>query len=176
MTLRVGILGGSFNPPHLGHVAICEWLLAKNKVDQILVIPCFIHPFGKDLAPFIDRYRMCLFAFQHLKPQVMVSRFEKDLGGVSHTVRTVKHLKKLNPKHKFYLVTGDDVSKQTDEWKEFKEVKSLVDIISVPRGAKSPIPDISATEVRRCLKVGEKFADLVPKEVAIYIVTHRLYR
>lgn len=174
--IKVGIFGGSFNPPHLGHVAICEWLLSKDLVDEVWIVPCYVHPFGKELVSFDDRYNMCFFAFGHLRGGVFVSRVEKYLGGTSHTVKTIKHLMELYPDYSFSLVTGGDVSKQTDDWKEFKKIKSLVKIITVPRGAKSPIPDISATEVRERIRQGKGIEGYVSHEVALYIKAHGLYK
>jgi nicotinate-nucleotide adenylyltransferase len=173
---RVAIFGGSFNPPHIGHVAICEWIFAKNLADEIMVVPCLVHPFGKHLVSFEDRYAMCLFAFRDIGPKVVVSKIEKYLGGTSHTIRTIRHLINTNPDSKFSLVTGGDIQQQTKEWLDFGEIKKLVPIIAIPRGPKSPIPDISATETRRRVAAGESILDLVPKEVAVYIITHRLYR
>lgn len=173
---RVAIFGGSFNPPHIGHVAICEWLFAKELADEVWVVPCLVHPFGKKLASFEDRFSMCLFAFKDFGPRVMVSKVEKFLGGVSHTIRTIHHLLNGNPDCRFSLVTGGDVKTQTSEWVDFDKIKALLPIIAIPRGPKSPIPDISSTEVRRRLAAGESILNLVPKEIAVYIVTHRLYR
>jgi len=173
---KIGIFGGSFNPPHIGHVAICEWLFAKDLADEIWVMPCHIHPFGKELVQFKARYEMCLFAFGEFGPKVHVSKIENTLGGVSHTIRTIKHILEQYPEHRFSLITGGDLQAQTSEWIDFDQIKALVPIISIPRGPKSPIPDVSATEIRNRIAAGESFVDLVPKGVAVYIVTHRLYR
>jgi len=175
-SIRVGIFGGSFNPPHVGHEAICEWLLANELVDEVWIVPCYIHPFGKQLAPFDDRYNMCSFAFGRLKGRVFISRVEKYLGGTSHTIRTIKHFIELYPNYSFLLVTGGDVSKQTEEWREFKKIKSLVKIITIPRGPKSPIPDVSATEIRERIRQGKGIKGYVSKEVDLYIKAHGLYR
>ena len=172
----MAIFGGSFNPPHIGHVAICEWIFAKNLADEVLVVPCFVHPFGKHLESFENRFAMCLFAFKDFGPRVHVSKVEKYLGGTSHTVRTIRHLINTDPGCEFILVTGGDVQAQTREWLDFDQIKKLVHIIPIPRGPKSPIPDISATEARRRVAAGESIVDLVPREVAVYIITHRLYR
>lgn len=176
MTKKVGIFGGSFNPPHLGHEAICRWLIAKKLVDEVWVIPCFIHPFGKELVSFGDRYEMCRLAFGKLGSKVLLSTVEKDLGGTSHTVKTIAHLKKQYPDYQFSLVTGGDIASQTSEWRDFDQIKMLVDIISIPRGSDSPIPDISATEVRRRLAKDEAIDDFISPEIAAYIDAHHLYR
>lgn len=177
MSLRVGIFGGSFNPPHIGHQAICSWLLKYGGlVDLVCVVPCFIHPFNKKLASFEDRYKMCLFTFKKFGEKAFVSRIEQTLGGVSHTIRTIKELQKSYPDYTFSLVAGEDIKNYADKWKDFDEIKSLVPLITIPRGPKSPIPDISATVIRDKISRGESVAEFLPSEVAVYIVTHGLYR
>lgn len=175
MRKRVGIFGGSFNPPHNGHVEICRYLLKKNDLDQILVIPCFKHPFEKDLAEFKDRLLMCRFAFNEFGDKVMVSDVEKKIGNVSYTINTVKYMIDLFPDDKFYLIVGSDTEEESEGWKDINEIKSLVQFTTVPRGPKSHIPNISSTEVRKRIGSGIKFTDLVPSEVAVYIITHGLY-
>lgn len=173
---RVALFGGSFNPPHVGHTAICKWLFSRGLADSVWVIPCYQHPFSKGLEAFEHRFAMCRLAFGKLLLPVEVSGIEMELGGVSHTLRTVEHLKDRYPDRRFYLVTGDDVKNQLHDWHQFEKIRRIVDIINVPRGEGSPIPNVSSTEVRRRLDIGQAFADLVETEVAVYIVTKGLYR
>lgn len=173
---RVAIFGGSFNPPHRGHTAILKWLFMRGIADEVWVIPCFLHPFGKELADFVHRLTMCRLAFSNLSLPVSVFDIEKKLGGISYTCRTIEHLKALHPDCRFLLVTGDDVKADTSEWKNFEKVKDLVEIIRVPRGVSSPIPDVSSTEIRDRLKNRKSYSELVEPEVAVYIVTKDLYR
>ena len=173
---RVGLFGGSFNPPHIGHTAICKWLFARGIVDELWIVPCFIHPFDKGLTPFKDRLVMCQLAFRKLHLPIEVLDVERELGGVSHTLRTVEHLKSKHPDLRLYLVTGQDIEQETEEWHGFDTIRELVEIVRIPRGSGSSIPDVSSTEVRRRIDVGEPFADQVENEVAVYIVTKGLYR
>lgn len=173
---RVGLFGGSFNPPHVGHTKICHWLFDENLIDELWVIPCFIHPFGKDLLPFEDRVIMSRLAFYKLDHEIRVLDVERELGGTSYTLRTIEHLKEKEPKADFYLITGEDVGNQSEAWRDFDKIKELVKVIEVPRGKNSPIPDISSTEVRRRLAAGEPFASLVETEIAVYLVTRGLFR
>lgn len=175
MRRRIAIFGGSFNPPHRGHTAILKWLFMRGIVDEVWIVPCFLHPFGKEFADFGHRLEMCRLAFSGMGLPISVLDIEKELGGVSWTYRTIDHLKTTHPDCRFFLVTGDDVKKGTGEWKNFEKVKEMVDIIHVPRGKGSPIPDISSTEIRRRLKNHESYSDLVEPEAAVYIVTKGLY-
>lgn len=175
MRQRIGIFGGSFNPPHNGHVAICKYLLSKNDVDEIWVIPVYRHPFGKQLVEFDDRMMMCKFAFGEFQGKVKILDVEKKLGNMSYTIDTIEHLQEQHPNNKFYLVMGKDSSDEASLWKDAKKLETMVQFITVPRGPTSFIPDISSSTVRDTIHNHGKFADLVPREVAVYIVTHGLY-
>jgi len=172
---RVAILGGSFNPPHLAHIEICKYLLNRNLCNQVWIMPCLEHPFGKVLADYEHRLAMCRFTFQEFGEKVWVTDIERSMGGVSHTIRTIQHFKFQYPDTSFSLVIGDDVKNEKDAWKDFDEITKMISLIEVPRGPKSPIPDISSTEIRRRIRENEKNSDLVVLPVAVYIVTHSLY-
>lgn len=172
---RVVLFGGSFDPPHNGHAAICSWLLAQGNTDAVWVIPCFIHPFGKDMAPFPARFDMCVSAFERFGEKVRVLDVEKRLGGVSLTVRTVEHLKEHHPQNHFSFAVGGDIQSERNKWHQFDKLKTLVDIITIPRGPGSHIPDVSATEVRNRVESGMSVDELVPPGVAVYITSHKLY-
>lgn len=175
MRKRVGIFGGAFDPPHNGHVEICRYLLENNDLDEILVVPCAKHPFNKEMSPFKDRITMCRFAFSGLGAKVKVSDVENRIGDVSYTVRTVEYLQEHDREAQFFLVMGSDTAKDSVNWMDSERLRSMIQFKTVPRGKMSPIPDISSTQVRENIKQGKSFVELVPKEVAIYIVTHGLY-
>ena len=78
----------------MSHVLAVTYLLAAAEPDQVLVVPCFLHPLAKDLAPFEDRIAMCERAMGWL-PRTVVSRVEGELGGESRSLRTVAHLARL---------------------------------------------------------------------------------
>ncbi|HPQ81962.1 MAG TPA: nicotinate-nicotinamide nucleotide adenylyltransferase [bacterium] len=173
---RVGVFGGSFNPPHIGHSAICRWLFEHGLVDMLWVVPCYIHPFGKKLAPFADRLSMCRMAFSKLALPIDVLDVEREIGGTSYTLLTIKHLMAKHPELRFLLVTGEDVSGESDKWQDFGKIRELVEIIRVPRGPDSPVPDVSSTQVRELIESRKPVSGLVEDEVAIYLVTKALYR
>jgi len=172
---RIAILGGSFNPPHIGHAAICAWLLGNNQADRVWVIPCYEHPFGKHLADFDDRYRMCLFTFGQFGARVEVSDLERRLGGVSYTIRTVEYLIQHFPTARFSLVTGGDVSKEKGKWHDIEKLETLIPIVKIPRGEGSHIPNVSATEIRGRVESGKPISKMVDPAVAVFIATHGLY-
>lgn len=175
-TRRVAIFGGSFNPPHIGHGQIVAWILDRGFVDEVWIVPCFQHPFGKKFAAFEHRFAMCRLAFGRFGKGVRVLDIEKKLGGVSFTLRTVEHFKKSNPNMRFWLVTGEDVDQEISLWHESQKMRGLVDFIKIPRGPHSRIVDISSTDVRDKIASSGAFDKLVEKEVAVYIVTKGIYR
>lgn len=173
---RVAILGGSFNPPHVGHTAICKWLFLRGMTDEVWVIPCFQHPFGKSLIEFEHRFAMCKLAFPTLGLPVHVLDIERTLGGESRTLRTVETLLQQYPEKHFSLVVGEDIEHEKEKWHGYERIVGMVDMIKIPRGPYSPIPDVSSSEIRRRISAGESYRELVETEVAVYIVTKALYR
>jgi nicotinate-nucleotide adenylyltransferase len=184
---EVALLGGSFNPPHVAHVMAAYWTLATQPVDEVWLLPAFRHPFGKALAPFEHRVRMCELAASDLDPaRVRVCTAEADLasdplGGM--TARTLEHLASRFPETRFALVVGTDVLGETDGWYRWDRVKELARIVVVGRqghaqgAAGAPLlPPVSSTAVRERLARGEDVAALVPRKVVDYIAAHGLYR
>lgn len=172
---RIALFGGSFNPPHIGHTEICRWLAGLGDYDEVWVVPCFVHPLGKSLIPFDDRLRMCELALKKLDLPIDVLDIEKELGGASRTLRTVEELIKRHPSYSFALAVGGDIGKQEEHWHRFDRIAELVDIVRIPRGADSHIPDVSSTELRRRIAAGDRYNDMVEPEVADYIAKNNLY-
>lgn len=179
---RIAIFGGSFNPPHVGHQTIMLWALATGQVDEVMVVPCFKHPFGKKLAPFKHRAEMChLMCRRYFDDRTWVSTEEKRLGGVSHTVRTLEHfLGQEQPDEEYHLLIGADAYAERDRWRDFRRIESMVHIISPGRGnveGDAPVlSGVSSTQVRYMLGKGKSIAGLVPASVRKYIMAERLYQ
>ncbi len=181
---RVAVFGGSFNPPHVAHVLVAVYVLSAIDVDEFLVVPCFIHPFNKPLAPFDDRYEMCRLAFGWL-PRVSVSRVEEQLGGASRTLRTLEHLASDHPDWQMRLVVGTDILAEAPRWHGFDRIQQLAAPIVLGRSGSeldagsTPqlFPDISSTHVRDAIVTGqaERVRALVPRAVMDYALAHRLY-
>jgi nicotinate-nucleotide adenylyltransferase len=179
----VAIFGGSFNPPHVAHVLAVTWVLATEDVERLVMIPTFQHPFGKPLAPYDARVRMCELAAAWL-PRVTVSRVEEELGGESRTLRTLEHLAALHPDWRMRLVIGGDVVLEADKWFRFDRIQELAPPLVVGRAGfdapEAPIaalPAVSSREVRARIAAGrwEELRTLVPREVLAYVRRERLY-
>src|SRR5688500_14818958 len=119
--MRVALFGGSFNPPHVGHLMVVTWILATERADEVWILPTAHHPFGKSLAPFEDRVDLCRAAF----PEARVEEIEASLPAPSYTIQTVEALKKQHPSTRFSLVVGTDVANERTKWKEFDRLVTL---------------------------------------------------
>lgn len=176
----LGIFGGSFDPPHAGHVLFVAYALSVAPIARVLVIPTFQHAFGKQMAPFADRVAMCERAFAPLA-HVEVSRLEEELGGASFTIHTLEALRARRPSTPMRLLIGADVWPETPRWREFDRVAALAPPFVVGRsGAESieeapELPAISSTLVRSRYRTGGSVERLVPRDVDAYVRAHGLY-
>jgi nicotinate-nucleotide adenylyltransferase len=182
--MRLGFFGGSFNPPHVAHLLAVTYVLATEDVDGVLVVPCYQHPFAKELAPFEDRFAMCELAMGWL-PRVTISRVEQELGGESRTLRTVEHWLATHPGDSLRLVIGTDVLLEGPRWQGFEQISKLAPPIVLGRQGVDPkvttpvtLPEISSTDVRLAIAEGrrEDVAAAVPRAVIEYIELHGMYR
>jgi nicotinate-nucleotide adenylyltransferase len=183
---RVALFGGSFNPPHLGHLFVALYVLETRAVDELWFVPTFHHPFEKALAPFADRFEMCRSMAVALGPRVRVSDIEARLGGASRTLRTVERLREEAPGSDFSLVIGGDLEGEVDAWYGAAELRALVDFIVVDRSPSPssssssrahglPMPAVSSTEIREALARGEDVSGRVSRSVLDYIASRGLY-
>lgn len=147
----IALFGGSFNPPHRGHYEMARRVARRKTIDEVWVLPTYRHPFGKKMTPFEERLNLCRKMFKGLK-KVEVKDREKKLGGKSYTIRLIRHLLSKHPSWTFYWVMGADTYRQRHLWKDFEEIRKKVGFIVFPRGPRSPIPDVSSTELRKIRK------------------------
>jgi nicotinate-nucleotide adenylyltransferase len=185
MPREIALLGGSFNPPHVAHLMAAYWALATQGVGEVWLLPAYRHPFGKVLAPFEDRVRMCELAAAALRG-VHVCAAEAELADdplCGKTARTLEHLVAKHPAHRFALVVGSDVLRETDKWYRFDRVRELARILVVGRegypdgaGGAPLLPAVSSTDIRARLARGEDVAALVPRRVLAYVQDRGLYR
>ncbi len=174
----LGVFGGSFDPPHAGHVLFVAYALAVAPIERVLIVPTFQHPFGKNMAPYDDRVAMCERAFAAFRP-VEISRIEEELGGGSFTIRTVEALAARLPGTALRLLIGADVMPETPRWREFDRIAAIAPPFVVGRGADEieglALPAVSSTDVRARYRAGESVGRAVPREVDAYVRAHGLY-
>ncbi len=190
--MRIGILGGTFNPVHNGHLVLAEGACRHLSLDQILWIPANAPP-HKPLegnAGPEDRCRMVELAIAG-HPAFRLSRIELDRPPPSYTIETVRQLQADSPDKKitWYFLIGADMAEKLSTWKEADALRRLVQFVLVPRpGVPSAgyppdvkqiqveTPDLSASEIRRRVREGKPIQGLVPEPVGQYIQERHLYR
>lgn len=184
--MRLALYGGSFDPPHVGHLMVMAQVLGTARVDRLMMVPCFRHPFSKALSPFDQRMDMARATAAIFDGHAEVSDIERRLGGDSRTLRTVKAIRDEHPGCRVVLVIGADLLAETERWYGYAELATLVEFFVVGRvgyGDRDatgrvlvPVPDVSSTEIRARVRRGESIEGLVPAAVADYVATAGLYR
>ena len=115
--MEIALFGGSFDPPHVGHLLAAAYVLATEPVDELWFVPVAGHPLGKPLqAPFEHRAELCELAIADLGlRRARVSRVEAELGGEGRTVDLLEHLHRAHPQHRWALVLGYQAAKSRDD-------------------------------------------------------------
>jgi len=175
VTMKKAIFGGSFDPPHIGHLEIIKQALTSLDIDKLIVVPAFLNPFkSKSFAPADLRLKWLRAMTQELQG-VEVSSFEVEQNRAVTSIETVKHFMEKDDDI-IYLIIGADNLETLSKWKNFKELDTLVtwvvatrDGINIPKKyiCLNVNQDISATALRR--QVNEAYLD---KRIANEIITY----
>jgi nicotinate-nucleotide adenylyltransferase len=191
--VKTGIMGGTFNPIHYGHLLIAEEVRHIKGLDRIVFIPA-AHPPHKREEGMIDirhRYQMAVLATSS-NPHFAVSDLEMKRPGPSYTVDTVEELSALCPREELYFIMGSDAFSEIDSWREVGRLMTLCRFIVVDRKdrpLKSLKPEmmgrvdivwclslnISASDIRMRIREGKPVKYLLPEKVEEYIHRHKLY-
>ena len=193
--MKLCIFSGTFNPIHIAHLKMAEYVLNNFGFDKILFIPAYKPPhknYNPDMS--VHRYNMVKLAIKD-NPHFEISDIEFKREGKSYTYDTILELyKKYNPEGKINLIIGTDAFKQIETWYEAEKLKKLVDFIVFVREndkvdlselklkgynfrfAKMEFIDISSTALRDRIKNNKPLANFVVKEVEDYIKENGLYR
>ena len=188
-----GILGGSFDPIHNGHINLAKEICSKKELDGVLAIPAVKHPNKSRLsvANYSDRLAMLKAALADLS-KFLICEIEAEEKLSGYTIDTIRALKKRFPKVSFYFIIGSDNISIIDNWYMAEELKSEIEFIAGSRPGsdynnKSQLPvelveipelDISSSEIRKMIKRGSSFEDLteyVPAGAAEYIFKKGIY-
>lgn len=175
---NIGIYGGSFNPPHIGHSCAILYALSMHDLDEVWVIPCGQHPEGKDLLPFWHRFKMCKIATRHMR-NVEVVPIEHYMPKPSFTNLTLQAIAEHQRNARLHLIVGQDCFKSIHEWEGGEETMALAHLLPVPRSGYDNeghlLPDISSTEIRKRLQGNEDVKRHIDAGVREYIKEHGLY-
>jgi nicotinate-nucleotide adenylyltransferase len=189
VTESLGILGGAFDPIHLGHLTIAHSALAQFDLNKVIFVPTF--------AP-INSHKVIATTFEHRcqmagiaiagEPRFGLSRIEAEIEPPTYTIKMLERMKLLHPQAELTLLLGADSLEQIDTWYQPERIFKAAKVAVATRPGnrlqsqypfvrlEMPEIDISATEIRKCLAAGQSVRFLVPDEVIAYIETHQLYR
>jgi nicotinate-nucleotide adenylyltransferase len=181
--VQVALIGGSFNPPHIGHLIAAHYVRATQPVDEVWLLPSFHHPFGKPMVEFEHRLRMCEALCADASGWLRASDVERQIGRGGWTVDTLEHLRRTRPRDEFTLVIGSDILKDLPSWKDFDRIRALAKVLVIhraghpaPEALGPPLVEVSSTDIRAALARGEMPVDRVPRRVLDYVREHGLYR
>ena len=198
--MKIGVLGGTFDPVHLGHIAMAEEAQKVLGLEEVILVPAGqpVYKSDRKIAPPEDRLKMLQLAAKG-KPYLKVSTIEIERPGPSYTIDTIVELKKqYGVVAEIYFILGWDSLGQIGEWRKPERIVAMCYLVVVPRPGwpqpvvdalekevpgiagkliflEKPRLDISATAIRKMAGSGESIDRLVPAPVAAYIKKQQLY-
>ena len=196
---KIGIMGGTSNPIHFGHLLLAETAYHQFSLDEVLFMPTK-NPYYKKLGNSVteeDRVQMVKLAIRD-NAHFTFSGEELNREGTTYTVETLKNLTRKNPDCDYYFIMGADSLYHIESWKDTADVLRMAVILVAGRGdlssslnsqieyienkydasihfLNSPSLEISSNDIRRRVQAGESIRYLLPREVADYIYEHKLY-
>jgi nicotinate-nucleotide adenylyltransferase len=192
--VKIGLMGGSFDPVHFGHLVAAQDAIEQYQLDRLILVPAAQTPL-KDRQTVTngqDRLEMVRAAIDW-DDRFEVSDFEVQRGGVSYTIDSARHFRALFPDDELYWIIGGDQLPKLGDWKEIEALAKLVDFIFLerpghPAKAAPAIPglklhrcdghliEISSTELRERIVKGLSLDYFVPHSAIVYINARQLYR
>jgi len=189
--VKIGLLGGSFDPVHLGHLLVARAAREELGLDRVCFIPAAQSPFkpAATPAPAPERLRLLRLALAG-ETGTEIDDLEIRRGGVSYTVDTLRHYAEKYPGAEFFYIIGADQTAQLPRWREAGELARLAQFVVAPRPGEGPaeVPPpfrgralrgfalaVSSSEIRARVKAGLPVTGLTPAVVAEAIANNRLY-
>ncbi len=189
--MKIGVLGGSFNPVHIGHVMLASYLKQFEGFDEVWLMLSPLNPLkmnSADLIPDVTRLRMLDIALKGAEG-IKVSDIELSMPRPSYTINTLRYLAKRYPRHSFRLIIGADNWKIFSQWKDSQAIIDDYGVVVYPRPGYSvgtiydagvevvqaPMVDISSSFIRSAIARGKDMNFFLPPGVYDYIKTNNLY-
>lgn len=184
--MRTALFGGSFDPPHKGHVAVAQSLLDAGLADEVWFVPCGAHPFGRELSPAAHRIAMTRLV---VRPGMSVCAYEAEKDAPSYSVDTLDALRLRHPHRTFSWLMGSDQLAAFDEWKDYARLLRAYAVFVYPRSGhpfdpvyegmtplvSMPEIDASSSAIRRALRGGGDASAWLEPAVEAYARRHSLY-
>ncbi len=191
MRRQIGIMGGTFDPIHCGHLLAAEQAREQAELDEVWFLPAHIPPHKQheQITAAHHRLRMVELATAD-HPAFRVSRLELDRSGPSYTIDTMRQLIGTYPDAQFFFIVGGDMVNSLPQWHRFSELVQLVRFIGLYRPGSTfdrqslaasvtfvemPLWDVSSSLIRQKVRAGRSIRYLVPQAVERYIKENRLY-
>lgn len=193
--MRLGLFGGSFDPPHVGHLLAASDAVEALGLDRLVFVPARVSPFkdGVTVTPAADRLAM-VRALVGDDPRFAVDPIEIERDGLSYTVDTLAAYAERHPEAERFLLIGEDVLPTFPLWREAARIRALARLVvlrrtvsgsaDLPDAVRADPPvlletrriDVSSTEVRQRARAGLSLHGFVPEAVAAHVARARLYR
>ena len=190
--MKIGILGGSFNPIHIGHAILANYITQYTDIEQLWLMVSPQNPLKSEISDSYDVHRLAMAELVASKCEnVITSGFEFTLPKPSYTISTLEALTKKFPQHEFVLIIGADNWQYFNKWKDSDLILKNHDIYVYPRkgyeinipddlkdkvySLDSPIVEVSSTFIREQLKDNRNMNFYLPQDVYNYILEKRLY-
>lgn len=187
---RLGILGGLFDPIHIGHISLCREAQKQLDLDRVVFIPTYLPPHKHEISAYQHRRRMVELAIEDI-PDFLLSDLESEIEGPSYTVKTLMRLNQIYPDFELYFIIGSDNLKKMEEWYQPEKIFQLATVVMGNRPGEEgtrtglledklkrinihPV-DISSTEIREAVRNCKPIDRFVPPRVAEYIAREGLY-
>jgi nicotinate-nucleotide adenylyltransferase len=193
--VRLGVLGGTFDPPHIGHLLAASDAFEALALDRLFFVPAAVQPFKVGIVQATPEQRLLMIALMlGDDPRFGVETVEIDRKGLSYTVDTLAHLAAAYSHASRFLLVGEDLAGQLATWREPERIAELAQIVVLTRGGEAPAPkpgdgaalamtriatrriDVSSTEVRARVRAGKSIHGFVTDAVADLIRSAGLYR
>ena len=187
--MHIGLLGGTFDPPHYGHMIMAEEALTQCSLDEVWFLPSFIPPHkDRSVTESEDRLKMVELAVSD-NPRFTVTKEELDREGKSYTFETVRAFKEKYPEHHFYFILGGDMVVDLPNWHNYAYLADAIEFIGVGRpGTEMAVPegvkmnviempgiDISSTLIREKAENHANIRYYIPEKVRRYIEENNIY-
>ena len=201
--MRIGVFGGTFDPVHLGHLILAEQCREQGRLDEVWFIPSWQPPHKQDqsITPFHHRVEMLGLAVAG-HAAFRINEIEKDHGGLSYTVDTLRELKRRHAEADLQLIIGSDCLPDLPKWREPGQIVTMAGLLVAARPSWDlwslerlretlqlppdapvqmqvvavPLIDTASRDLRRRAAEGRSLRYLVPRAVECYIAAHRLYQ
>ncbi|ABV32963.1 MULTISPECIES: nicotinate (nicotinamide) nucleotide adenylyltransferase [Pseudothermotoga] len=189
---KIGIFGGSFNPPHIGHLIISQYAIEMLQLDLLYIVPTYIPPHkSNDLAPFELRFKWCKITFSG--PHISISDYEKNRQGISYSLYTVLYFSQLH-RTKPYFITGEDSLSYIQNWHKYRDLLENCHFVVYPRYCnkpyeehtrsvlkelydsiiflQAPLIQISASDIRKRIKERKSIKGMVHPQIEKQVIEY----